>query len=74
MIEANHPNAFITKPMYESVENGEINKIPLIIGINSEEQIIKIAGIYIEISLNSNIFISIRSTNLTESKVEELFV
>lgn len=32
--------------MYESVESGEINRVPLIIGINSEEQISKIAGLF----------------------------
>lgn len=32
--------------MYETVESGDINRVPLIIGINSEEQIAKVAGLY----------------------------
>lgn len=44
VIEQNHPNAIITKSMYESVSQGDVNRVPLIIGMNSEEEISKIAG------------------------------
>lgn len=46
VIEQNHPGSIITKPMYESVSKGDINRVPLIIGMNSEEEISKIAGRY----------------------------
>ncbi|KAJ8981443.1 hypothetical protein NQ317_000117 [Molorchus minor] len=39
VIEVEHDGAFITESMYEAVKNGRINKVPLVIGINSEEQI-----------------------------------
>lgn len=39
VVEQPHDGALITQPMYESVESGKINKIPLIIGYNSEEEI-----------------------------------
>ncbi|KAG5884898.1 hypothetical protein JTB14_032583 [Gonioctena quinquepunctata] len=39
VVEYEHPGAFITEPMYESVKEGRINKVPLLIGINSEEKL-----------------------------------
>ncbi|CAG9769688.1 unnamed protein product [Ceutorhynchus assimilis] len=38
-LEPEHEGAFITKPMYELLEAGNIVKVPLFIGINSEEHI-----------------------------------
>ncbi|XP_060524304.1 juvenile hormone esterase-like [Cylas formicarius] len=37
--EPEHDGAFITKPMYESFESGDYTKVPLILGVNSEERI-----------------------------------
>ncbi|XP_018565110.1 cholinesterase 2-like [Anoplophora glabripennis] len=39
VLEVEHEGAFLTENMYESLEAGDINKIPLIIGINSEESL-----------------------------------
>lgn len=39
VIEPEHEGAFITEFMHESLKNGDFNKVPLIIGINSEERI-----------------------------------
>lgn len=44
VVEPEHDGAFITESMYEMVKNGQINKVPLIIGINSEEYISKAKG------------------------------
>ncbi|CAH1113445.1 unnamed protein product [Psylliodes chrysocephalus] len=40
VLEAEHPGAFITEPMYELVKSGRINNVPLLIGFNSEEYIL----------------------------------
>nr|WCC58170.1 carboxylesterase [Pharsalia antennata] len=45
VVEVEHEGAFITESMYESVSNGKINYVPLLIGINSEEQIAKAADL-----------------------------
>ncbi|KAJ8925574.1 hypothetical protein NQ315_009414 [Exocentrus adspersus] len=45
VVEPEHEGAFITDSMYEMVKNGRINKVPLIIGINSEEYISKAADL-----------------------------
>nr|XP_023026553.1 venom carboxylesterase-6-like [Leptinotarsa decemlineata] len=39
VIEVEHEGAFLTKSMYSMLENGEINKVSLLMGVNSEEQI-----------------------------------
>ncbi|XP_028149429.2 venom carboxylesterase-6 isoform X1 [Diabrotica virgifera virgifera] len=39
VIEPNHDDAFITKRMYEAIINGEMQRVPLILGICSEEMI-----------------------------------
>lgn len=39
VIEPEHDTAFITEKMYVSLKNGDIVKVPLLIGINSEEYI-----------------------------------
>nr|XP_023018318.1 venom carboxylesterase-6-like isoform X3 [Leptinotarsa decemlineata] len=39
VIEPEHETAFITENMYEAIENGRMAKVPLIIGICSEEMI-----------------------------------
>ncbi|KAH1029021.1 hypothetical protein HUJ05_002327 [Dendroctonus ponderosae] len=44
-LEPEHEGAFITQPMYELVEAGDVVKVPLFIGINSEEYIGKAANI-----------------------------
>ncbi|CAH1180190.1 unnamed protein product [Phaedon cochleariae] len=36
-IEPEHENAFITESMYEAVEKGHINRVPMMIGMCSEE-------------------------------------
>lgn len=38
-IEPEHSNAFLTKPMYQAISKGEMKKVPLMIGICSEEAI-----------------------------------
>ncbi|CAH1109552.1 unnamed protein product, partial [Psylliodes chrysocephalus] len=43
VIEPNHDNAFISKNMYETVKNGDMNRVPLMIGITSEEAIARAA-------------------------------
>lgn len=43
-IEPEHEGAFITQPMYELLEAGSITKVPMFIGINSEEYIGLAAG------------------------------
>ncbi|KAJ8983203.1 hypothetical protein NQ317_016424 [Molorchus minor] len=37
VVEHDHEGAFFTEPMYGLLEKGEINKVPLIIGVDSEE-------------------------------------
>ncbi|XP_028139197.2 juvenile hormone esterase [Diabrotica virgifera virgifera] len=39
VIEPNHDDAFITKKMYDALIDGEMQRVPLIIGICSEEMI-----------------------------------
>lgn len=39
VIEPAHDGAFITESQYAAVQNGQMNKVPLMIGITSEEQI-----------------------------------
>ncbi|XP_050297425.1 venom carboxylesterase-6-like [Anthonomus grandis grandis] len=38
-LEPQHDGAFITEPMYELLDAGRVVKVPLFIGINSEEEI-----------------------------------
>nr|AIY68365.1 esterase [Leptinotarsa decemlineata] len=45
VIEEPHEGAIISDVMYETVEKGDINRVPLLIGINSEEEINKAANI-----------------------------
>nr|XP_023018363.1 venom carboxylesterase-6-like [Leptinotarsa decemlineata] len=45
VIEIEHEGAFITESMYEAVKHGRINKVPLLIGFNSEEEISKAADL-----------------------------
>ncbi|XP_060524132.1 juvenile hormone esterase-like [Cylas formicarius] len=40
VVEIEHEGAFITQGMYEAFEQGNYNKVPLILGVNSEEEII----------------------------------
>lgn len=39
VIEPNHPGAFITEQMYGVVEEGRMNRVPLLIGVASEEML-----------------------------------
>ncbi|XP_056630164.1 juvenile hormone esterase-like [Diorhabda sublineata] len=39
VIEVEHDGAFLKKNLYASLKNGEINRVPLLIGANSEEDI-----------------------------------
>ncbi|KAJ8957066.1 hypothetical protein NQ318_007279 [Aromia moschata] len=52
VIEVAHDGAMITESMYEAVANGRINKVPLLIGINSEEEISLAASKYYTYVLN----------------------
>lgn len=44
VIEPEHENAFITERMYDALENGQMQKVPLMIGICSEEMIWDASG------------------------------
>lgn len=44
-MEIEHPGAFFSNSMYELVKNGEIVKVPLLLGFNSEECIYRAKGI-----------------------------
>lgn len=44
MIEVEHPGAFITRKQYELFEEGSINNVPVMIGFNSEEEIVLLTG------------------------------
>lgn len=39
IIEHEHEGAFITDSMYEKIKNGNFNKVPLVMGLNSEESL-----------------------------------
>lgn len=39
VIEPEHEDAFITEAQYGAIQNGHMSRIPLMIGICSEEQI-----------------------------------
>lgn len=43
VIEHEHEGAFITKSMYELLENGEINDVKLLIGVNTEEMLTSVS-------------------------------
>ncbi|XP_049817589.1 esterase FE4-like isoform X2 [Aethina tumida] len=43
VVEVDHEDAFISKPMYTALLNGEVNHVPLLIGIVSEERISKLS-------------------------------
>ncbi|CAH1161896.1 unnamed protein product [Phyllotreta striolata] len=47
VIEPQHKNAFITEGMYTAVEQGRLAKLPLLIGINSEEALYRITDSYL---------------------------
>ncbi|XP_057652547.1 juvenile hormone esterase-like [Diorhabda carinulata] len=44
VIEPNHENAFITENQYSALESGHMNRVPLMIGITSEEAIARAAA------------------------------
>lgn len=44
VIETPHEGAMITESMYEALVNGKFNKVPLLSGINSEEELSHIAS------------------------------
>lgn len=39
VIEPEHEGAFITELQYEAIQKGHMSRVPLMIGITSEEQI-----------------------------------
>ncbi|XP_056641583.1 uncharacterized protein LOC130448317 [Diorhabda sublineata] len=39
VIENEHEGAFVTKPMYELLKNGEINDVTLLLGVSTEEML-----------------------------------
>lgn len=43
VIEIGHDGAYITEKMHESLRNGDFNRVPVIIGFNSEERIFEAA-------------------------------
>ncbi|KAJ8939592.1 hypothetical protein NQ318_010599 [Aromia moschata] len=45
VLEYEHDGAFLTKKMYEQLASGDINRVPLLIGINSEESLSKLKDI-----------------------------
>lgn len=38
-LEHEHEGAFITESMYESLKNGKFNRVPFVMGVNSEESL-----------------------------------
>lgn len=46
VIEPNHEGAIISDSMFELVKNGKFNRVPLLSGINSEEELSHIASKY----------------------------
>lgn len=44
VIETEHPKAFITENMYVAVEQGHMNRVPLMIGVVSEELLSRAQG------------------------------
>lgn len=63
VIEPIHEGAFLTNRQYGILESGDINKVPLIIGICSEESIQRALGKYFMIILHFTIIPTI--SNLT---------
>ncbi|KAG5868564.1 Para-nitrobenzyl esterase, partial [Gonioctena quinquepunctata] len=53
VIEPEHDTAFITENMYGAIENGEMNRVPLIIGMCSEEQLTKLTESYFTTTLKN---------------------
>lgn len=45
VVEANHPDALITEKMHVILEKGDFNRVPLLIGFNSEERIFEIGNL-----------------------------
>ncbi|XP_060524306.1 venom carboxylesterase-6-like isoform X2 [Cylas formicarius] len=45
VLEVDHVDAFLTRSMYELVSTGDVSRVPLIIGINSEEEIGKASDV-----------------------------
>lgn len=39
VVEPNRPGAFITENMYTAIEQGHMNKVPLLMGVVSEEML-----------------------------------
>lgn len=39
-----HPGAFITSPMHQSFISGQFNKVPILLGFNSEEMLMFLKG------------------------------
>ncbi|KAJ8971263.1 hypothetical protein NQ317_011622 [Molorchus minor] len=72
VIEKEGEDSFLTKEMYEQLESGDINRVPLLIGINSEESLGKakdLTSYHNElVKLDSDITLLIPSDlNLTEN-------
>lgn len=44
VIECDHEDAFVTERMYGSLEEGNFNKVPLMVGMMSEEAVSQAAG------------------------------
>nr|AIY68360.1 esterase [Leptinotarsa decemlineata] len=53
VIEPEHETAFTTENMYEAIENGRMARVPLIIGICSEEMLVILSGGYFPTQIQS---------------------
>jgi hypothetical protein len=45
VIEVESEEAFLTEQMFEVINSGDANRVPIIIGINSEESLSQSTGI-----------------------------
>lgn len=43
-IEPAHSNAFVTQLQYEAIANGEMARVPLMLGVTSEEMLSRAEG------------------------------
>lgn len=44
VVEIAHDGAFLSEPMYGVAESGRINKVPVLMGFNSEESLASVRG------------------------------
>jgi len=73
VIEIEHEDAFLSQSMYESVKNGNINDVKIILGLNSEEMLFYVAddtlsNKSIEVTADNTILVP-RGLNAKESDI-----